>query len=38
MRKLFIILIVLLFVGCKTTHTADYNTVKIRKHNKCFSF
>jgi hypothetical protein len=38
MKKLIIILIVLSFVGCKTTHSADYNTVKVKKYNKCFSF
>ena len=38
MKKIFIAFIILSFVGCKTTHIADYNTVKIKKHNKCYSF
>jgi hypothetical protein len=38
MKKLLIAFVILCFVGCKTTHSADYNTVKIRKYNKCFSF
>jgi len=38
MKKLIVALVVLSFISCKTTHSADYNTVKIRKHNKCYSF
>jgi hypothetical protein len=38
MKKLLIAFVILCFIGCKTTHSADYNTVKVRKYNKCFSF
>jgi len=38
MKKIIISFIVLSFISCKTTHSADYNPVKIKKHNKCYSF
>jgi hypothetical protein len=38
MKKIIIALIVLSFISCKTTHRADYNPIKMKKYNKCFSF
>ena len=38
MKKIIIVLIVLSFISCKTTHRADYNPIKMKKYNKCFSF
>jgi hypothetical protein len=38
MKKIIIALIILSFISCKTTHRADYNPIKMKKYNKCFSF
>jgi hypothetical protein len=38
MKKIIIAFIVLSFISCKTTHRADYNPIKMKKYNKCFSF